>query len=185
MAKVRYKRGSSGNLDKVPPIDGQILYATDNNELYIDTDKGRGKITDTKKVDKTTTIADLTLENNIKKKDLKNALDIEDIESKIPSEASSTNQLATQEDIEALGTVFNYKGSVNNYSDLENLESPPKPGDVWNIKNADLDHSIKAGDNVVRTSNNDWDILSGDVGYLKNNYKITIGGTSYPITFKG
>ena len=42
--------------------------------------------------------------------------------------------------------VMNVKGSVANYADLP---SNPEIGDMYNITNADEEHEIKAGDNVV------------------------------------
>lgn len=53
-----------------------------------------------------------------------------------------------------------YCGSVNNYSDLPISEN--KTGDVWNVVNADAEHGIKAGDNVIWNGAG-WDNLSGFV----------------------
>lgn len=53
-----------------------------------------------------------------------------------------------------------YYGSVNNYSDLPT--SGNKTGDVWNVVNADTEHEIKAGDNVIWNGTG-WDNLSGFV----------------------
>lgn len=55
-------------------------------------------------------------------------------------------------------TVFTYKGSVENYSDLP--ASGNSTGDVWNIENADATHDVLAGDNVAWTGS-EWDVLSG------------------------
>lgn len=56
--------------------------------------------------------------------------------------------------------VYRFKGSKDNYADLP-VEGNVV-GDVWNIKNADPAHNIKAGDNVVWDGTS-WDILSGIV----------------------
>lgn len=59
-----------------------------------------------------------------------------------------------------VSTVYKYKGSVANYSDLptENNEV----GDVYNVENADPEHGIKAGDNVAWTGTT-WDVLGGTI----------------------
>ena len=56
--------------------------------------------------------------------------------------------------------VAKYAGSVNNYSELP--DSGMNTGDVWNIVNADTEHQIKAGDNVI-WNGTAWDNLSGFV----------------------
>lgn len=60
--------------------------------------------------------------------------------------------------------VWHIKGSVDTYGDLPANASE---GDVYNIKTAggtdDYGNAVKAGDNVVRTSDGKWDILSGAV----------------------
>lgn len=56
--------------------------------------------------------------------------------------------------------VMKYAGQANNYSDLSDMTK--NRGDVWNIVNADSEHGIKAGDNVV-WNGSDWDNLSGVV----------------------
>lgn len=56
--------------------------------------------------------------------------------------------------------VMKYAGQVDNYSDLADVTK--NKGDVWNIVNADSEHGIKAGDNVV-WNGSDWDNLSGIV----------------------
>lgn len=53
-----------------------------------------------------------------------------------------------------------YAGSVDNYSDLPSTGM--NTGDVWNIVNADSNHQIKAGDNVI-WNGKAWDNLSGFV----------------------
>lgn len=68
-----------------------------------------------------------------------------------------------------LATVYKYKGSVETYSDLPTSEQ--QIGDVYNVKQADPDHNIKAGDNVAWDGEK-WDILAGDTdlsGYAQLN----------------
>lgn len=68
-----------------------------------------------------------------------------------------------------LATVYKYKGSVETYADLPT--SGQKVGDVYNVKQADHNHKIKAGDNVA-WDGTAWDILAGDTdlsGYAQLN----------------
>lgn len=68
-----------------------------------------------------------------------------------------------------LATVYKYKGSVETYADLPT--SGQQVGDVYNVKQADPDHNIEAGDNVAWNGEN-WDILAGDTdlsGYAQLN----------------
>lgn len=58
-----------------------------------------------------------------------------------------------------LATVYKYKGSVETYADLPT--SGQQVGDVYNVKQADPDHNIEAGDNVAWDGTT-WDILAGD-----------------------
>lgn len=58
-----------------------------------------------------------------------------------------------------LATVYKYKGSVETYADLPT--SSQQVGDVYNVKQADPDHNIEAGDNVAWDGTT-WDILAGD-----------------------
>lgn len=58
-----------------------------------------------------------------------------------------------------LATVYKYKGSVETYADLPTSEQ--QIGDVYNVKQADPDHGIKAGDNVT-WDGAQWDILGGN-----------------------
>ena len=57
-----------------------------------------------------------------------------------------------------LATVYKYNGSVETYADLPT--SGQKVGDVYNVKQADPDHNIEAGDNVA-WDGTAWDILAG------------------------
>lgn len=68
-----------------------------------------------------------------------------------------------------LTTVYQYKGSVATYADLPTTGQ--KVGDVYNVKQADPDHNIEAGDNVAWDGEK-WDILAGDTdlsGYAQLN----------------
>lgn len=68
-----------------------------------------------------------------------------------------------------LATVYKYKGSVETYADLPT--SGQQVGDVYNVKQADPDHNIEAGDNVAWEGEK-WDILAGDTdlsGYAQLN----------------
>lgn len=68
-----------------------------------------------------------------------------------------------------LATVYKYKGSVETYADLPTSEQ--QVGDVYNVKQADPDHNIEAGDNVAWDGTT-WDILAGDTdlsGYAQLN----------------
>ena len=58
-----------------------------------------------------------------------------------------------------LSTVYKYKGSVETYANLPT--SGQQVGDVYNVKQADPDHNIEAGDNVAWDGEK-WDILAGD-----------------------
>lgn len=68
-----------------------------------------------------------------------------------------------------LATVYKYKGSVETYAALPT--SSQQVGDVYNVKQADPDHNIEAGDNVAWDGTT-WDILAGDTdlsGYAQLN----------------
>lgn len=68
-----------------------------------------------------------------------------------------------------LATVYKYNGSVKTYADLPT--SGQQVGDVYNVKQADPDHNIEAGDNVAWDGTT-WDILAGDTdlsGYAQLN----------------
>lgn len=56
-----------------------------------------------------------------------------------------------------IASAVNFKGSVNNYS---NLPTNPTKGDMYNIVNADTTKGIKAGDNVVWDGSK-WDNFGG------------------------
>lgn len=62
-----------------------------------------------------------------------------------------------------LATVYKYKGSVETYADLPT--SSQQVGDVYNVKQADPDHNIEAGDNVAWDGTT-WDILAGQGEFL-------------------
>lgn len=68
-----------------------------------------------------------------------------------------------------LATVYKYKGSVETYANLPT--SGQQVGDVYNVKQADPDHNIEAGDNAAWDGEK-WDILAGDTdlsGYAQLN----------------
>ena len=80
-------------------------------------------------------------------------------------ETGLSNVYTKEEVNQKLSSVLNYKGSVDNYSDLPN---DAVKGDVYNVKNADVTHGVKAGDNVA-FDGEAWDVLAGTVelsGYL-------------------
>lgn len=92
---------------------------------------------------------------------VKNALDAHKADYKNPHKVTAA-QLG-------LATVYKYKGSVETYADLPT--SGQKVGDVYNVKQADPNHKIKAGDNVAWDGTT-WDILAGDTdlsGYAQLN----------------
>lgn len=77
-----------------------------------------------------------------------------------------------------LATVYKYKGSVETYADLPT--SSQQVGDVYNVKQADPDHNIEAGDNVAWDGTT-WDILAGDTdlsGYAQLNLANTFTATN-------
>ena len=77
-----------------------------------------------------------------------------------------------------LATVYKYKGSVETYADLPT--SNQQIGDVYNVKQADPDHNIEAGDNVA-WDGTAWDILAGDTdlsGYAQLNSANTFTATN-------
>ena len=80
-----------------------------------------------------------------------------------------------------LATVYKYNGSVETYADLPT--SGRRLGDVYNVKQADPDHNIEAGDNVAWAGST-WDILAGDTdlsGYAQLNSANTF---NKPITVR-
>ena len=60
---------------------------------------------------------------------------------------------------ESLAKMITYQGSVDNYSDLP---TSPQVGYSYNIKNADKEHGVNAGDNVV-WNGTDWDNFGGTI----------------------
>lgn len=80
-------------------------------------------------------------------------------------ETNLANVYTKEEVNQKLSSVLNYKGSVDNYSDLP---ADAVKGDVYNVKNADTGHGVKAGDNVAYDGTS-WDVLAGTIemsGYL-------------------
>lgn len=85
---------------------------------------------------------------------------------KVSTLETGLSNVYTKEEVnQKLSSVLNYKGSVDNYSDLP---ADAVKGDVYNVKNADATHGVKAGDNVAFDGES-WDVLAGTVelsGYL-------------------
>lgn len=82
---------------------------------------------------------------------------------------ANTSDVYTKSEIDAkVSSVYKYKGSVQNYSNLPTTGLTV--GDVYDIKNADSTHGIKAGDNVAWNGTT-WDVLSGivDLSEINNN----------------
>ena len=81
----------------------------------------------------------------------------EDIDAKI--NAHNTSSTAHEDIRKLVSKAVKYKGSVKNYSDLP---TTPEDGDMYNIENADIEHQINAGDNVVWVADSGiWDNLGG------------------------
>lgn len=81
------------------------------------------------------------------------------------------NDYAKKADI---STVYKYKGSVENYAALPVSEQ--QVGDTYNVKLADAEHGIKAGDNVS-WNGEEWDSLAGTVdlsGYVEESDLVAI-----------
>lgn len=60
---------------------------------------------------------------------------------------------------ESLAKMITYQGSVDNYSDLP---TNPQVGYSYNVKNADKEHGVNAGDNLV-WNGTDWDNFGGAI----------------------
>ena len=60
---------------------------------------------------------------------------------------------------DSLAKMITYQGSVDNYSDLP---TSPQIGYSYNVKNADKEHGVNAGDNVV-WNGTDWDNFGGAI----------------------
>lgn len=76
------------------------------------------------------------------------------------SQYGINNILANYAKLTDIATTYKYKGTVDNYTDLPTENNVI--GDVYNIINADKEHSIDAGDNVA-WNGEAWDNLSGIV----------------------
>lgn len=73
--------------------------------------------------------------------------------------AHNTSPTAHEDIRQLVSKAVKYKGSVKNYSDLP---VNPVDGDMYNIENADTEHQINAGDNVVWIADTKtWDNLGG------------------------
>ena len=62
--------------------------------------------------------------------------------------------------VEKISGAMKYAGSVDNYRDLPVANN--NPGDMYNVKNADAEHGVNAGDNVAWNGTG-WDNLAGTV----------------------
>ena len=84
---------------------------------------------------------------------------------------------------DSLAKMITYQGSVDNYSDLP---TSPQVGYSYNIKNADKEHGVNAGDNVV-WNGEDWDNLGGavDMSLFAELGKDVKFNTVTATTFKG
>ena len=60
---------------------------------------------------------------------------------------------------DSLSKMITYQGSVDNYSDLP---TNPQVGYSYNVKNADKEHGVNAGDNLV-WNGTDWDNFGGAI----------------------
>lgn len=76
-------------------------------------------------------------------------------------QAQTDNNVYTKDEIDnKLAGAFHYKGTVQTFAELPKDHN--EKGDVWNVVEADVDHHIKAGDNVAWNGES-WDALSGIV----------------------
>ena len=57
------------------------------------------------------------------------------------------------------GGAVTYKGTVDDYDDLPN---DAEVGDMWNVRNADAQHGVSAGDNVVWNGTS-WDVQGNSI----------------------
>lgn len=111
--------------------------------------------------------ADKTQLNDLATKDsLNNEVNqlVEEINLKLDDTVAASTYLR-QDDANAtyakktdITNIYKFKGTKTNYADLPT--TGVVTGDVWNITNADAEHSIKAGDNVAWNGTG-WDNLSG------------------------
>ena len=105
------------------------------------------------------------LTTEINKKANQTALDtaVSDLITEIGKKANS-DTVYTKNEIDGLITgVFYYKGSVDTFAELP---TTAKVGDTYNVKIADAENNVKAGDNVVWCEIDGvghWDVLSGIV----------------------
>lgn len=124
----------------------------------------------------------ITLSTEIKEQVIKNTEDIaantaaiEENAENIATNAENIQQNA--EDIEEIRHrivgVYTYKGQKENYSDLPT--SGNELGDVWNIKNADEEHGIRAGDNVAWNEEEEWDNIAGQFVQKNADWNATTG----------
>ena len=110
-----------------------------------------------------TQVNNLTTEINKKasQTDLNTA--VSDLTTEINKKANSDNVYSKTEIDGFLTGAFHYKGSVDTFVELP---ATAKVGDTYNVKTADVENNVKAGDNVVWCEIDGigyWDVLSGIV----------------------
>ena len=76
--------------------------------------------------------------------------------------------------------AMKYAGSVNTYADLPTTNR--NPGDVYNVKTADTNHGIKAGENVA-WNGTDWDPLGGTVDLSPYATNTSVAGAFMNVTY--
>ncbi|WP_270420742.1 hypothetical protein [Acidaminococcus massiliensis] len=104
------------------------------------------------------------------------------------SETNAASYLAqaktVKEDVDgALSKItgaMKYAGSVNTYADLPTTNR--NPGDVYNVKTADTNHGIKAGENVA-WNGTDWDPLGGTVDLSPYATNTSVAGAFMNVTY--
>lgn len=85
-------------------------------------------------------------------------------------------------ELSKVSSALKYCGTVESYSDLpaDNNEI----GDMWNVRNADPEHGVKAGDNVVWDGEK-WDNQSGYVDLSNYPTKDDVAQSIISVTYQG
>ena len=144
--------GEYNSLDGIPTLDGKEIKGTLTSE-----ELGLAKSSDIP--------TDYVSDEELEQKGYQTSSDVES--------AITSKGYQTQAEVEAtiatkVSSVMTYKGTVDNYSDLENYTDTAKTGDTYNITNAS-EHN-EAGDNATFNGSS-WDVLSGTIdlsAYIKN-----------------
>ena len=89
-----------------------------------------------------------------------NAPSCEAVNAKFANYLTKTDANTTYAKKSDISNIYKFKGTKTNYANLPTTDRVT--GDVWNITNADVEHGIKAGDNVA-WNGTVWDNLSGTV----------------------